>query len=149
MGPREQIVEITPRLRAALIAAYGSDAGSDAAAEAVTWAFEHADQVAEMDNPAGYLYRVGQSEARRARKPLRLLPAEPVREMPDIEPGLVPALEALSDQQRVVVVMVHAFGWPQAAVAELLEISPSTVAEHLRRGMASLRRSLEVASHGR
>ena len=63
---------VTPRLRAALVAAYGVDIGSDAAAEAMAYAWEHWDRVGEMGNPAGYLYRVGQTAARRLRRPERL-----------------------------------------------------------------------------
>ena len=142
------VVEIAPQLRAALVAAYGVDAGSDAASEAMAWALEHRERVAGMENPAGYLYRVGQTAARRARRPTSLLPTQPTQTMPDVEPGLVPALDALSTQQRVVVVMVHALGWSQAAVGELLEVSPSTIAAHLQRGMASLRESMGVTVNG-
>lgn len=148
MGTRDLVVELAPRLRAALVSAYGVEVGADAAAEALAWALEHPDRVEELENPAGYLYRVGQSAARGVRRPLRLLPAEPSEDLPEVEPGLVPALEALSEQQRQVVVMVHAFGWPQVAVAEVLEVSASTVAAHLRRGMESLRVSLEVSIDG-
>ena len=102
-----------------------------------------------MENPAGYLYRVGQTAARRARRPVALLPAEPAQTIPEVEPGLIAALEALSRQQRVVVVMVHALGWSQVDVAELLDLAPSTVAAHLRRAIESLRNSLEVTVDGR
>jgi DNA-directed RNA polymerase specialized sigma24 family protein len=149
MGVEELVVELAPRLRAALVAAYGVEVGGEAAAEAVVWALERQDRVASLENPAGYLYRVGQTAARKARRPTRLLPETPNQELPDIEPGLIPALEGLSEQQRIVVVMVLALDWSQAAVAELLEVSPSTVAAHLRRGMQSLRTSLEVTVDGR
>jgi len=49
------------RLRAALVAAYGPDVGADAAAEALAYGFEHWDELESMSNPAGYLYRVGQT----------------------------------------------------------------------------------------
>lgn len=148
MGTRDAVVELAPRLRAALVSAYGAEVGADAAAEALTWAFEHLDRVAHMENPAGYLYRVGQSAARRVRKPLALMPGLHSQELPDVEPALVPALEALSEHQRQVVLMVHAFGWPQVDVAEVLGVSPSTVAAHLRHGMDSLRASMEVSIDG-
>ena len=63
---------------------------------------------------------------------------------PEIEPGLIPALERLTEQQRTVVVLVHAYGWGQADVAELLDVVPSTVADHLRRALAHLRSELEA-----
>jgi DNA-directed RNA polymerase specialized sigma24 family protein len=149
MSVDDLIVELAPRVRAGLVAAYGVEAGCEAAAVAVTWALEHQDRVAQMENPAGYLYRVGQTSARRSRTPMGLLPEVPSQEMPDIEPGLIPALEELTDQQRLVVVMVHALGWSQVEVGELLDVSASTVAAHLRRGMESLRESLEVVVDGR
>jgi hypothetical protein len=81
-------------LRAGLVAAYGSEVGADAAAEALAYGFEHWGRVGGMDNAAGYLYRVGQSEARRHFRPTGYLPAAPAPDLPDFEPGLAPALEA-------------------------------------------------------
>lgn len=149
MSVEELIIELAPRVRAALVAAYGVEAGNEAAAETSAWALEHRDRLSGRENPAGYLYRVGQTSARRSRRPMRFIPRVPDNEPPDVEPGLIPALEALSEQQRMVVVMVHALGWSQADVGELLGVTPSTIAAHLRRGMKSLRSSLEVTVDGR
>ena len=66
----------------------------------------------------------------------------------DIEPGLPAALAALSERQRVAVVLVHGFGWTQREVAELTDTSPSSVQKHLERGLLSLRRTLEVGCDG-
>jgi RNA polymerase sigma factor (sigma-70 family) len=137
-----------PRLRAGLVAAYGPEVGADATAEALAYAWEHWQRIREMANPAGYLYRVGQTAARRARRPQGFLPQPDTRDLPAFEPGLLPALEALSELQRSCVVMVHAFGWSQAEVAELLDISPSTVRTHLARGLTRLQQRLEVSPHG-
>ena len=63
------------RLRAGLVAAYGPDVGADAAAEAAAYGFEHWERLSGMHNPAGYLYRVGQSEARKHFRPSGYLPA--------------------------------------------------------------------------
>jgi RNA polymerase sigma factor (sigma-70 family) len=60
------------------------------------------------------------------------------------EPGLRPALEALSEQQRAVVVLVHGYGWSQREVADLLNVSASTVRNHLERAMRRLRKTLEA-----
>ena len=65
---------------------------------------------------------------------------------PWIEPGLEAALEALSEPQRVTVVLRHSFEWTYGEIAELLEVSVSTVRNHLARGMEKLRTALEVAS---
>ena len=136
------------RLRAGLVAAFGPDVGVDAAADALAYAWEHWARVGAMDNPSGYLYRVGQSAARRANQRRQgFLPAPPATDVPDFEPRLLPALEALSDSQRVCVVMVHAYGWTQTEVAELLDVSTSTVRTHLARALSHLQQALEVNTH--
>ena len=140
--------EVGPRLRHALVAAYGVDVGVDAAADALAYGFEHWARVSSMTNPSGYLYRVGQSSAQRLlRRPVRL-PRADVARLPDVSPELVPALEKLSEQQRIVVVLVGGLQWRQSEVAELLELSESSVRTHLQRGLTSLRSILEGAPHG-
>jgi RNA polymerase sigma factor (sigma-70 family) len=101
-----------------------------------------------MTNPAGYLYRVGQSSAQRLRRRPVRLPRADVAQLPDVSPELVPALEKLSEQQRVVVVLVGGLQWRQSEVAELLDLSESSVRTHLQRGLATLRSILEGVSHG-
>lgn len=133
-----------PRLRRALTAAYGSARGLEACGEALAWAWEHWAEVEAMANPLGYLYRVGQSRTRpRKRRPIFEVPAH---EEPLIEPGLAVALSALSERQRLAVVLVHGFGWTHREVAELTGTSQSSVQSHLERGLARLRRNLEVVS---
>lgn len=135
----------SPRLKSALVAALGIDRAPDATAEALAYGWEHWDRVGSMDNPAGYLYRVGVSKGRR-RRPFRpLLPSPPNGEMPWVEPGLPKALSRLSEKQRVVVLLVHSFGWTQEEAAELLGISRATAQTHLERGMHRLRSSLGVS----
>ena len=46
----------------------GIETGPDVAADAFAWAWEYWDEVRAMANPVGYLYRVGQSAARRHRR---------------------------------------------------------------------------------
>ena len=46
--------------------------------------------------------------------------------------------------QRSCVLLVHTFGYSLAEVAELLEVSKPTVQTHVRRALASLRKSLGV-----
>lgn len=132
------------RLRAALVAAYGPDVGADATATALSYGWENWGRLSTMANPAGYLYRVGQTAARRSTPRQGFLPAPPPQELPDFEPGLLPALEELSEPQRVSVVLVHGFGWTQADVAELLDVSPSTVRTHTARALTKLQAALEV-----
>lgn len=75
-----------PRLRHALVAAYGPDLGREAAAEAIAYGWEHWDRLRTMDNPIGYLYRVGRTTGTRwLRRPTRL-PEPPRSDPPWIEP---------------------------------------------------------------
>jgi RNA polymerase sigma-70 factor (ECF subfamily) len=53
------VEDVEPRLKHALSAALGPDRGLEAAAEALSYGWEHWDRIRSMDNPAGYLYRVG------------------------------------------------------------------------------------------
>lgn len=140
-------VEVTPRLRGGLIAAYGPDVGRDAAADALAYAWEHRDRVMAIENPAAYLFRVGQTSARRSRRRHGLLPSPDAAELPDFEPRLVPALERLSEAQRSAVMLVHAFGWSQTEAAELMGISVSSLRTHLSRGLTKLQAELEASSH--
>ena len=129
--------EAEPKLRRALVAALGAEAGRDAAAEALAYAWEHWERVRRMDNAAGYLYRVGRSKARRRRKPLVMFPAVPSHEPPWVEPGL-------SERQRVALLLVHGCGWTTAEVGELLGISPGSAQQHAARGLQKVRVRMEV-----
>ena len=102
-----------------------------------------------MDNPAGYLYRVGQSEARKHFRPTGFLPVGPAPGFPDFEPGLAPAMESLTEPQRVGVLLVHALGWTQREAAELLDVDISTLRTHIARAMVKLRTALEVTVDAR
>ncbi|HEY5650881.1 MAG TPA: nuclear transport factor 2 family protein [Acidimicrobiia bacterium] len=53
--------EAEPRLRVALGAALGQDRGRDATSEALAFGWENWDRLEQMENPIGYLYRVGRS----------------------------------------------------------------------------------------
>ena len=138
-----------PRLRTALVAAYGPDAGADAAADALAYGWEHWDRLSSMANPAGYLFRVGQTAARSARRPQGFMPSPPPAEAPEFEPRLAPALESLSDSQRTCVVLVHALGWTLTETAEMLGLDISTVRTHIRRGLTRLQDALEVVVDAR
>jgi RNA polymerase sigma-70 factor (ECF subfamily) len=118
--------------------------GRDATCEALAYAWEHWERVRRLESPAGYLYRVGMSAARRLRRPLRTVRGEPAPALPWVEPALVPALNELTESQRVSVVLVHGLQWTHAEVADLLGIERTTVQNHVERALAKLRRSLEV-----
>ena len=95
------------RLRAGLVAAYGPETGQDAAAAALAYGWEHWDRVSGLENPAGYLFRVGQTAARRSFRKQGFLPVPEPDELPSFEPGLLPALEDLTESQRTAVVLVQ------------------------------------------
>lgn len=145
MSYDEFVLEAGDRLRAALVSAYGLEVGIEATSEALAYGWEAWDRLQAMKNPIGYLYRVGQTAAARHRRSAPILDRPVPEETPDFEPGLVPALEQLSQQQLVCVLLVHAHGWSQVDAAELLDISPDTVRTHLDRGMAKLQRILKVS----
>lgn len=138
------VLEAGDRLRAALVSAYGLEVGIEATSEALAYGWEAWDRLQAMDNPVGYLYRVGQTAAGRYRRNAPVLDRPLPDEIPNFEPGLVPALEQLSEQQLVCVMLVHAHGWTQADAAELLDIGPDTVRTHLNRGMTKLQKLLKV-----
>lgn len=140
------VQEIGGRLRVALISAYGVQVGEDATAEALAYAWEHWDRVSVMENPAGYLYRVGQTRAGRGifRRSPPLPRPRAVDSTPWVEPALAGALEELSPKQRTAVLLVHGFGWTISEVADVLGVAFSTAKVHLERGMGKLRDRLGV-----
>jgi len=145
------VAQVRPGLLQALVATYGPVDGREATVDALSWAWEHWDRLADVEHPVGYLYRVGQSATRRFLPrplPSRLTEIIEVR-FPEIEPGLLPALSRLSEQQRTVVVLVHGYGWRQAEVARLLGINASTVNDYLNRAIDRLRSELEVSDVSR
>ena len=138
VGFDEFVADVRPRLARAFAAAYGIERGQEALAEAMGYAWEHFGVVAAMANPAGYLYRVGQSRSRPRRASVAF-PAPASLGLPEVEPKLGRALGGLSERQRVCVMLVYAFEWTHQEVADLLQLSRSTVQNHVERGLEHLR----------
>jgi RNA polymerase sigma-70 factor (ECF subfamily) len=138
------VKETEPRLSHAFFAAYGPEVGSDVTADALTYAWEHWDRIREMQNPAGYLYRVGQSKARWYHRPRIGFPSAAASNPGLFEPSLAPALERLTRNQRLAVILIYAMEWTEEEVADLIGRSRSTVRTHLERGLSHLRAHLEV-----
>jgi DNA-directed RNA polymerase specialized sigma24 family protein len=142
------VEEAGPRLGRALAALYGFEDGRDATAEALAYAWENWPRLQHIANLPGYLFRVGQTRSRRRR--------QPVAELFDIgecgdyrfEPGLPRALAALTQRQRLAVVLIHGYGYTLREVADLTGIRPTTVQNHLGRGLARLRSLLGVNDEG-
>jgi RNA polymerase sigma-70 factor (ECF subfamily) len=147
----EFVGAVEPRLRRALVAAYGSEIGRDAAADALAWAWQHWDRVRVMDNPGGYLWRVGQTAVRRTTRRQRrevandrLIELELVHDRErHVEPALAGALAALSPQQRAAVVLVHGHGYSLSEAADSLGCSISTLRNHVARALRRLHAALE------
>lgn len=136
------------RLKQALIAAMGGETGQEATAEALAWAWEHWDQLADVANLPGYLYRVGRTRGLpQANATVRLFADPPGAEgTPWVEPRLDEALAGLSEMQRTVVMLIHAFSWTYRETASLLDVSVGSVQRHMERAMRKLRRDLRVSA---
>jgi RNA polymerase sigma factor (sigma-70 family) len=144
------VAEVEPRVRRALTAVAGPDAARDATTDALVHAWRRWDRVSAMGNPAGYVYTVARSRIRVPDRPLGLAEDEGRRrrpdtvEIPDVEPRLARVLAALPERQRVSVYLLHGCGWSTPEVAALLDVSVSTVRNHVSRALERLRRDLGV-----
>ncbi|MDH5371559.1 MAG: sigma-70 family RNA polymerase sigma factor [Acidimicrobiia bacterium] len=138
--------EVGPRLTQALVASLGGELGREMAADALAYGWEHWSRVGAMENPAGYLYRVGRNRGRRMRRPYLLPDPPPPKSEPLVEPGLPSALARLSNRQRVSVMLVHGAGWTLSETAAVMGISPGSVYRHVERALRLLRKSLGVNS---
>jgi DNA-directed RNA polymerase specialized sigma24 family protein len=139
------VSDVEPRLRSSLIAAYGFDAGREATAGALGWAWEHWERLQGISEKLPYLYRVGQTTIRRKKTPVIFTRSDYAE--PWFEPSLGPALAALSDRQRTAVVLVYGFDWSLREVAELTGTRITTVQTHLERGLQGLRNMMEVSDN--
>lgn len=140
--------DVEDRLRYALVAAYGSQRGLEAATDALSYAWENWERIGVMENPAGYVYRVGARLARRQSTQNKALFPTVSPEMPHVEPGLPDALQSLSRRQRAAVVLIHAWGVPYREAADLLGVSAGSIQTHARRGLERLRHRLGVEIDG-
>ena len=133
------------RLRRALVARFGVDVGNEVANDALAHAWSRWSTVAVMSNRVGYLYRVGQSAARRHwrwRRGVVLAEVEDRGELDRYDDGLFDALGGLNHDQRVAVMLVHGYGYSYGDVAEILGVSVAAVTNHVHRGLGSLRKQL-------
>lgn len=136
------------RLRRALVAAYGSDVGEEAFADARAWAWEHLDRLEAMGNPSGYLWRVGQSSVRRTRRlertSSRSVGSVDDTERPAFEPALRRALATLSPRQRAAALLIHGYGYSLTEAAEVMGCRVRTLRNHLDRAMRRLQDAVGV-----
>lgn len=139
----EFFAEAEPRVRYALCCGLGFDMGREAAAEAFAIAWTNWRRISAMENPAGYVYRVGQRFGRRMlrRRPPHFAPESHTEEI-WVEPALARALDKLPARQRTAVVLVHALGHTHREVASMLGVSVGTIQTHVARGVRALRAEL-------
>lgn len=120
------------------------DLAADAVDEAMVRAYQRWETVGRLDNPAGWVYRVGLNHARsRLRRLMRRLPAHrESEEFTVADPSIDEALSKLSYDHRAVVVCRLLFGWSEAQTASALDIRPGTVKSRLHRATNQLQRHL-------
>lgn len=137
-------------LSRALIGAFGPEIGRDAALDALAWGWEHWDRLAWMKNPSGYLFRVGQSAARRSIRRTERIDVSALEDLDRIhhdqltDVELNNAIEQLSPRQRAAVVLVVGHGVPLREAASSLGCSVSSLRNHVDRGLRHLREQLGV-----
>lgn len=148
LGFEEFFTMAEPKLRRALVARHGIEHGREATIDALTYGWRHWERVGAMENSLGYLYRVGATSVRRSPVMIELDQHGETSGIGYDDPWVEPALEAglsrLSEHQRVAAVLRHSFEWTYDEIAELLDISVSSVRNHLERAMSKLRDALEV-----
>lgn len=133
---------VQPRLHRAFLGALGPGRADDALSAAFEWTAANWQRLNEMDNPIGYLYRVGSTRSTPPKVPMTLPTATEVG-LPDFEPGLVPAMLNLPETQRTAVWLIHACGWNYADAADAMGVGESTVGTHASRGLAALQNELK------
>lgn len=132
--------------RALALTLNDAELGRDAAAEGLTRAWARWSWVSTMDNPAGWVYRVGLNWARsrlrkRRREVTTAFPPDRGRTSTPIEgydDALTSALARLSPEQRAVVVARYYLDWSEAATAAALDVPPGTVKSRLSRALERL-----------
>jgi RNA polymerase sigma-70 factor (ECF subfamily) len=140
---------IGERVRRALVSFYGVEIGTEAAAEAMVVAWERWPEVSQMANPAGFLFRVGQSKARPHVRWKRRRGAFPTADGPGAwhDESMVELMSALSrvkPEQRAAMLLVKGHGFSYAHAADILGLSEAALTNHVRRGLARLRWIMEV-----
>jgi RNA polymerase sigma factor (sigma-70 family) len=131
--------------RALAITLGDRDLATDAVDEALVRAYQRWERVRTLDQPAGWVYRVGLNHARsRLRRLLRRPPAtrDEHVEIHVSDPAIERALARLSVDQRAVVVCRHLLGWSEAQTAEALHVRPGTVKSRLSRALTRLEAEL-------
>lgn len=134
--------------RAVSVGISDSDLGREAVDEAMVRAYERWDDVSEMSNPSGWVYRVAMNWARSRLRRRSLLPwtKRPVGVTHDtqdlVDPSIVAALRQLPLLQREVVVARLLLDMSETDTAEALGVPRGTVKSRLSRALTKLRKDL-------
>ena len=149
LGFDEFTRSVGEQVRRALVAFYGVEVGTEAAAEAMAVAWTRWAEVSTMDNPAGFVFRVGQSKARPHLRWWTRRDSFPsvegqVAAADGTTVDLLAALARLQPDQRACLVLVKSHGYSYREAAELLGVSEAAVTNHVHRGLVRLRTIMEV-----
>ena len=149
LGFDEFTRSVGERVRRALVAFYGVEVGTEAAAEAMSVAWQRWAEVSAMDNPAGFVFRVGQSKARPhlrwwSRRDMFPSTEGHVAAADGSRVDVLDALRRLKPDERAAVVLVKSHGYSYREAAEMLGVSEAAVTNHVHRGLIRLRTIMEV-----
>lgn len=117
---------------------------AEAVDEAMARAYQRWNRVQSLDNPGGWVYRVGLNWSRSIlRRALRPAPVwitndDAVVDRSGLDPTIDRALAELSIEQRAVVVCRLLIGYSEAQTASALGVRPGTVKSRLARATARL-----------
>jgi RNA polymerase sigma factor (sigma-70 family) len=130
--------------RALALTLRDDDLAREAVDEAMARAFQRWSHVSQLDNPGGWVYRVGlnwsRSVVRRWKRTPPIWIAQPAEAhaAAPADPSVDRALDSLSVDQRAVVVCRLLLGLSEQATAESLGIRPGTVKSRLSRALDRL-----------
>ena len=135
--------------RALAVTLGDADLAAESVDEAMARAYQRWSSVSRMDNPSGWVYRVGlnlaRSRIRKLTRRRRLPSGGAAAEVPEpdmIEPAILRALRELPVDHRSVVVCRLLLGWSEAETAQALGIRPGTAKSRLHRATATLAEQL-------
>lgn len=136
-----------PLARALAVTTGDRDLAVEAVDEAMARAYQRWSRVARLDNPGGWVYRVGLNWATSVlRRRSRPVPGSwrpgPVDNPAPAEPAVLAALAELDVRQRAVVVCRYLLGWSDAETAAALSTPIGTVKSRLHRANRQLAQRL-------
>jgi RNA polymerase sigma factor (sigma-70 family) len=135
-------------VRALAVTLGDRDLAAEAADEALTRAYLRWDRLQQLDNPAGWVYRVGlnwaRSVVRRNRGPIKVVHESVSVEQPGLaDAELHEALVGLTVKHRSVVVCRFLLGRSEQQTADALDLRAGTVKSRLHRALKELEERLE------